>query len=314
MTINTIDNIPVKLNKQHDFRWLKRYGKAFWGLDETGSGCICVGMEKEGERYFCKIAGVDTVAAEVSPKESVETLKNAVRIYMDLEHPNLIKLVETYEQEELYIAVFQWAEGECLFDHWNFEAYEKNPSLKSPKEKVKELPIRKKLEMAEVLFSFLQHVQDKGYVAVDFYDGSIMYDFATHQISICDIDFFKKAPVVNDMGADWFGTKRLKAPEEYEDGAVIDEQTNLFTLGALLFEFFGTFTGEEIGQRYVLNRFMPCDLSRWQLNEESFHVVSKAVTPDRNQRYTTIREFGDAWEEAVAKLTGEEDLCKKELL
>lgn len=190
----------------------------------------------------------------------------------------------------------------------------KDASLKSPKEKVKELPIRKKLEMAEVLFSFLQHVQDKGYVAVDFYDGSIMYDFATHQTSICDIDFFKKAPVVNDMGADWFGTKRLKAPEEYIKGAVIDEQTNLFTLGALLFEFFGTFTGEEIGQRYVMSRFLPCDMTCWQLGEESFYVASKAVSPDRRQRYATVREFWNAWEEAVAKLTGEEDLCKKESL
>ena len=257
-----------------------------------------MGMEKDGERYFCKIAGVDTVTAEVSPRESVTILKNSVRIYKSLKHPNLIKLVEAYEQEELYIAVFQWAEGECLFDHWNFEAYEKDASLKSPKEKVKELPIPKKLKMVEVLFSFLQHVQDKGYVAVDFYDGSIMYDFATHKTTICDIDFFRKAPIINDVGQNWFGTKRLKAPEEYKEGAVIDEQTNLFTLGALIFEFFGTFSGEEIGQRYVLNRFMPCDFSRWQLNEESYHVVSKAVSPDRCQRYATVREFWEAWEEA----------------
>lgn len=310
MTINTIDNISFKLNKQHDFSWLKKYGNAFWGLDETGSGCICVGMEKEDERYFCKIAGVDTLEAEVSPRESVATLKNAVQIYKDLEHPNLIKLVEAYAYQELYIAVFRWAEGDCLFDHWNFEDYEKDSSLKSPKQRLKELPMRKKLDMAEVLFSFLQHVQDRGYVAVDFYDGSIMYDFATDKTTICDIDFFRKAPVINDMGADWFGTKRLKAPEEYMEGAVIDEQTNLFTLGALIFELFGTFTGEEIGQRYMQNRFMPCTLSNWQLNEESYRVVSKAVARDRHQRYTTIREFEDAWKEAVARLP-EEDLCKK---
>lgn len=165
--------------------------------------------------------------------------------------------------------------------------------------------------MVEVLFSFLQHVQDKGYVAVDFYDGSIMYDFVADKTTICDIDFFRKAPVINDMGADWFGTKRLKAPEEYIKDAVIDEQTNLFTLGALLFEFFGTFTGEEIGQRYWLNRFMPCDISCWQLSEESYGVASKAVAQDRNQRYTTIKAFWEAWKTAVEKLPGEESSCKK---
>ena len=99
------------------------------------------------------------------------------------------------------------------------------------------------------MFSFLQNVNRKGYVAVDFYDGSIMYDFKADKVTICDIDLFKKAPVVNDMGTDWYGTKRLKAPEEYRKGSVIDEQTNIFTLGALLFEFFGNYTAGEIKQR-----------------------------------------------------------------
>jgi len=93
-----------------------------------------------------------------------------------------------------------------------------------------------------VLFSFLQSVNEKGYVAVDFYDGSIMYDFEKGVTMICDIDFFRKEPVVNYLGEHWFGTKRLKAPEEYAEGSVIDERTNVFTLGALLFEFFGHFT------------------------------------------------------------------------
>lgn len=55
---------------------------------------------------------------------------------------------------------------------------------------------------------------------------------------ICDIDFFRNAPVINDKVIEWFGTKRLKAPEEYIEGSVTDKQTNIFTLGALIFEFF----------------------------------------------------------------------------
>lgn len=42
-----------------------------------------------------------------------------------------------------------------------------------------------------------------------------MYDFSTDKTTICDVDFFKKAPVINDKGVEWFGTKRFKAPEEY---------------------------------------------------------------------------------------------------
>lgn len=300
MIINKLDDISFRLRQSHDFTWLKRYGTAFWAVDETGSGCVCIGMQKEERKFFCKIAGVNTLEADVSPDESVRILKQAVMIYRDLEHPNLIKLIEDYEYGEFYVAVFDWSGGECLFDHWNFEKYQNNPMLKSPKQRFFDLSVDKKLKCADVLFSFLQSVNESSYVAVDFYDGSIMYDFEKNVITICDIDFFKKAPVVNDLGEDWFGTKRLKAPEEYVKGSVIDEKTNVFTLGALLFEFFGNFTEDDIGRRYFENRFRPCDITKWQLNEASYHVAVKAVSQKQDERYKTIEEFHTEWK----KVTG----------
>lgn len=295
MTPIKLDSITFRLKEHQDFQWLKKYGKAFWCVDETGSGCVCIGMEDGEKKYFCKIAGVNTIEGEVTPEQSVSLLKSAVPLYRELKHPNLIRIVEEYLYRQFYIVIFQWADGECLFDHWNFERYKKDTTLKSPKEKFRDLPAAKKIAAADVLFSFLQNVNRKGYVAVDFYDGSIMYDFKADKVTICDIDLFKKAPVVNDMGTDWYGTKRLKAPEEYRKGSVIDEQTNIFTLGALLFEFFGNYTAGEIKQRYAQNRFAPCSRSHWQLNEESYQAAVKAVCADRDKRYKTFGEFYEVW-------------------
>ena len=86
MVINRLDDIEFRLNKEVDFSWLKRYGRAFTVIDETGSGCICIGMEKNNRKYFCKIAGVDTIEAELEPKKAIETLKKAVELYRILEH------------------------------------------------------------------------------------------------------------------------------------------------------------------------------------------------------------------------------------
>lgn len=304
MIHNKLDSIEFKLKELHDFSWLKKYGTAFWVVDETGSGCICIGMEDGERKYFCKIAGVNTVEAEVSPKESVKILKEAVHLYYDLAHPNLIKILDAYDYNQFYVVIFEWADGECLFDHWNFETYQSDITIKSPKERFKELSVSKKLKAVEILFSFLRNVNQKGYVAVDFYDGSIMYDFFADVVTICDIDFFKKAPVINDKGMDWFGTKRLKAPEEYLEGCVIDEQTNIFTLGALIFEFFGTFSDEEIQQRYSNNQFLPCLLSKWQLSEESYRVAAKAVSTNKCERYLTFVEFWDEWNAANIFING----------
>ncbi len=301
MVIIKLGNITFRLKEQQDFSWLEKYGKAFWCVDETGSGCICIGMENAGKRYFLKIAGVNTIEADVTPEESVKILKDAVPMYYDLEHPGLVKIVEAYEYKQFYIAVFEWADGECLFDHWNFEKYRKDNTIKSPKERFKELPASKKIIVTDVLFSFLDNVSKRGYVAVDFYDGSIIYDFKTGHMKICDIDLYRKAPVINDMD-DWYGTKRLKAPEEYIKGSVIDIQTNIFTLGALVFEFFGSFSDSEIEKRYVQNRFVPCEYKDWQLNRESYNAAVKAVSASRNERYKTFGEFYNEWKHALSLL------------
>lgn len=110
--------------------------------------------------------------------------------------------------------------------------------------------------------------------------------------------YFQKVPVINNRGTEWFGTKRFKAPEEYIKGSVIDEQTNIFTLGALIFEFFGFFSDEEIRQRYCNNQFRPCSYSNWQLNSESYQVAIKAVNPNKNERYSTFDEFFKEWKKA----------------
>lgn len=150
-------------------------------------------MQDENQKYFCKIAGVDALEADVSPQQSVEVLKNSVYLYQDLHHSNLIKMIEYYEHEDVYNAVFEWADGKCLFDHWNFDKYKSNPSLESPAHRFKKLPVKEKLEVVDVLFSFLASTSNAGYVAVDFYDGSIMYDFSTEKTTICDIDFSRKS-------------------------------------------------------------------------------------------------------------------------
>lgn len=72
MIINKLDSIEFRLKKAHDFSILKRYGSAFWCVDETSSGCVCIGMKDADKKYFCKIAGIDTIQGEVSPMESID--------------------------------------------------------------------------------------------------------------------------------------------------------------------------------------------------------------------------------------------------
>lgn len=290
MVIQKIDDIEFKLKEYQDFSWLNNYGKVFDVIDETGSGCISFGIEKENKKYFFKIAGAKTIESEVSTEESIRLLKDAVIKYKDIKHDNLIKYVDSFEYNEFFVVIYEYAEGLCLFDHWNFDRYNKTKEI-TPMMKFKMLSIEKRLNVVYKLISFFETFIDVGYVAVDFYDGSIIYNFNNDEVTFCDIDLFRKLPIINDLGEGYFGTKRLKAPEENEKGAIIDEQTSLFTLGAIIFDMFSE--TKNIEERYSKGLFIPNEFEDFELNEDIYNVLIKATNYDKNNRYKTIKEFDE---------------------
>ena len=73
------------------------------------------------------------------------------------------------------------------------------------------------------------------------------------------------------------------SPEEYELGAVLDEVTNVYTLGAMAFALFSE-----------------CDRSAeaWPLSSNLCAVAKKAVSEERSARYESIDALLSAWETA----------------
>jgi serine/threonine protein kinase len=98
------------------------------------------------------------------------------------------------------------------------------------------------------------------------------------------------------MGENYWGSKRLKAPEEYILNETIDERTNVFTLGAMIFDIFGSFTEQDIMLRYKNRCFLPCSLEQWELDDKAYKVLLKAVAPKREERYQTMEEFQEKWD------------------
>lgn len=304
--MNGTNKIEVKLgdtafalHKPHDFSWLTRMGRVFRAFDQNDSGNISFGVDTGSEKLFVKAAGLETVESACTPGQAVANLRAAMQVYEDLRHPALIRLREHYPVEDLYVSVFEWAPGDCLYDHWNFDYYAAHPEATPPARLFRSLPAQKRLAACRQMFSFLEETARGGYAAVDFYDGSLMYDFAADRLTICDIDLFTKAPSVNTLGEGYYGSKRLKAPEEYRLGAAIDERTNVFTLGALLFHFFGDFTPAERQRCYAENRFTPCPPSAWELGPAAYQAACRAVSPEPGERYPTIKDFAAAWERSL---------------
>lgn len=270
--IQYIDGVPLKLKAPFDLSFLSRYGTVFKVFDDQDSGNLCFGVQKGDERLFIKFAGAPTEQYDGTPEEAVERLKATVPVYRDLAHPNLIRLRGAEAISGGFAAVFDWADGECMgrmypMSHRRFM----------------QMPLETRVRVYEGILAFHAHAAERGYVAIDFYDGSILYDFAAGKTTVCDIDFYAKAPYVNRMGRLW-GSSRFMSPEEFVLGAAIDEVTNVYTMGATAFALFAD-----------------CDrtVEKWPLGHALYEVAKKAVNDDRSMRQQSIRQLAQEWANAL---------------
>lgn len=233
-----LGKVSFQLKEKHNFEWLLNMGEVFAVFDEQDSGNICFGIKNDGIKKFVKYAGAKTKEYTGQPEEAIVRLKKSVPIYKELEHKHLITLLEYFEVERGYVLVFEWFEGECLHAHWSFPPPQKYTHPASPYYRFKQLPIERRLSAFKSILEFHLNVEQKHYIAIDFYDGSILYDFKNHITKICDVDLYKKKPFINTMGRLW-GSSRFMSPEEFELGAAIDERSNVFTMGAIAFGLLG---------------------------------------------------------------------------
>ncbi len=216
--IQKIDAIEFKMKEEFDFGFLCEYGRIFKVFDDQDSGNICFGTEKGGRRYFIKFAGAKTAEYDGEPCDAVSRLKATVPIYENLRHKNLIEYMDSKEIGNGFAMIFKWEDGECMGRMYP-ELHRRFMSLSNDT----------KLKVFADILDFMKYISEQNFVAIDFYDGSIMYDFENERTIICDIDFFRKSPAVNDMGRMW-GSSVFMSPEEFEKGAVLDEITNVYTL------------------------------------------------------------------------------------
>ena len=80
-----------------------------------------------------------------------------------------------------------------------------------------------------------------------------------------------------------FGIKTLMSPEEYRCAGLLDEVTNVYTMGAMAF---------------LLLTQGDHSADKWPLDMKLFHVINKAVSDTRRQRQNSIEQLIEEWNNA----------------
>lgn len=270
--VQWIDGVLIRLKNPYNFDFIHQYGTVFKLIDGQSSGNLCFGVEKDGRRYFVKFAGAETINNYDLPVgDAIARLKAAVPKYRDLDHPLLINLVKAEEIGGGFAIVFDWEDGESFGDQ--------NPLLH---ERFLTLPIDKKMGVFEEILCFHEHVVQCGYIAIDFNDNSALYNFGSGKVVICDIDFYAKQSYINGMGR-VLGDEKIMSPEEFRIGGLLDEVTNVYTMGATAFALFSDYDRSP---------------ERWPLRKELYNVAKRAVSDERSQRQQSLRQLIEEWEAA----------------
>ena len=268
--IQYIDGVPFKLRTPFNFTFLSKYGKVFKVFDNQGSGNICFGVDNGKSKYFVKFAGAPTENYTGNPKDAVDRLKMAVPAYRDLAHTNLIRLITDEEIGGGYAVVFEWVDALYMYSPDGNQSF-------------KHLPLETYLIIYDEVLDFHRNMVEHGYCALDFYEDHIMWDTINEKAVICDIDFYSK-DWYEGMSGIWNTDCEWYFPEQYVDGAKIDEISCVYIMGATAFALFGD-------SRDRCNE-------KWKLSKELFNIAKQAVSDNRNERQQSIVQLIEEWRAA----------------
>jgi serine/threonine protein kinase len=277
--VNQMNLLNISSMPEQPESFLPKVGEIFAKFDQhtQDSGNVSYGVETDGIRFFVKTAGAPNSKAFLTHTERVFWLTNAVRVNSALRDPVLPRILNTIESPHGLVLVYEWVPGDLIG-----VPEKKRSDPASSFHRFKSLPLNELVAALTSLFRVHAEFCSRGWIANDFYDGAMIYDFASGRLSLVDLDMYRDTPFPNDMGR-MFGSTRFMAPEEFELGAEIDESTTVFNMGRCV----DVFLGERIETAAI---------------ESLLDVGKGACQPERQSLWSSMREFHDAWLQAIAHL------------
>lgn len=259
--------------------YLRTIGSIFATFDARtqDSGNVSFGVEASGRRWFVKTAGNPGSSSFLSHEDRVALLSNAQRLAREVRHPALPSLLGVVRSAWGPMLVYDWAAGELLR-----APPERRDDPASAHQRFLRLPPGEPAALIDTILDAHLALCGAGWIACDFYDGSIIYDFRAGRTWLIDLDSYHPGPFVNEMGR-LFGSTRFMAPEEFERGALIDERTTVFNLGRAISVFLGA------GQ---LGR------PGFRGTDSQHQVMMRACEPDPAARFQSVGDMARSWRAA----------------
>lgn len=258
--------------------YLNEIGEITCWLSNSTSVCTTLGVMVNQQMWFVKYSNVP---------QFITCLKQAVRFHTAVQHDSIPHLRNVFNTPDEFVLVYDWVDGTSLRIAWELLSIGIHPLVSEeihPLDRFCALPATEIMDALDTIYDAHLVIAAKGFIAEDFYEGSMLYNFKEKKIYLCDFDLYHPGPFINEHNQ-LCGSTLFMAPEELQKGERIDETTNVFTLGRAAFVLLA---GSSDSKDY------------WRGTEAMWQVAKRATSEDRRLRYQSIQDFVEAWRTAVA--------------
>jgi serine/threonine-protein kinase len=167
------------------------------------SGNVSFGVAAAGARWFVKTAGAPQAKAFHAHPERLALLEGARAVSAALEHPARPRFWRTLPSAWGPMLVYDWAEGELIGG-----PAERRADPASGHQRFRRLPVAELTAALDAVLDVHARLAASGFVACDFYDGAMLYDFQARRLTLVDLDHYRRGAFVNRMGR-MFGSTRF---------------------------------------------------------------------------------------------------------
>jgi serine/threonine protein kinase len=263
-------------------------------LGEGGYAVVKEGVSKiDGSSYAIKILN-----RKKMDKKHEDGLRHEVKIMMDLNHPNIVKAYDLFEEPESFYVVMELITGGELFDRIVRKTCYKEAEAR---------------QLARTLLGAIKYMHDNNIVHRDLKPENLLLTSEKNDFDIKVVDFGFATEVDGDNLRAHCGTPGYIAPEILKD-LPYGKSVDMWSFGVILYILLGGYPpfydkNQQLLFRKIMKGAYVFHPEYWQeVSDEGKDLIRKLLVVDVPSRLTVEQALAHPW------FAGEEELLQKRVL